>query len=407
MEYYPRIIELEMEKWLKRREVILLKGPRQAGKTTLFVHLMEKLNGDYVTLEDEEMLRAFEKNPKMFVKRFGKTLFIDEAQYCKKAGKVIKLLFDLYPDLKLFVTGSGSFDIKVEVGKYLVGRAVYFELFPLNFEEFLIWKAKDLVGIFREYRKMLFDFIRGEDVHPETSFESEFGELLGEYVVFGGFPAVVKEEDYQIKKALLKNLYKTYLEKDVFFFLNVRHLEKFRDLMKALSFMTGDMLRYSSLSSDLKMDYKTLENYISILVNTYVIELVPPFHRNLVTEIKKAKKVYFVDTGLRNAILGDFSPLAQRTDKGKLLENFVVNEIKKYGEVRYWRTTGKAEVDFVLNFEGRIVPVEVKSFGKVRRSFLSFLSTYRPERAVVFTENDSGVKRVGSTDVLFVPHWFV
>ncbi len=231
--------------------------------------------------------------------------------------------------------------------------------------------------------------------------------MLDEYVVFGGFPAIVKEDDVEIKQELLRNLYRTYLEKDVFFFLNVRHLEKFRNLMKSLSFIVGEMLQYSSLSSDLRMDFRTLESYIDILRNTYIIDLLPPFHRNLVTEIKKAKKVYFLDTGLRNAVLGDFSPLASRTDKGKLLENFVLNELRSYGEVRYWRTTGKAEVDFILKFENKIVPVEVKSFGKVKRSFLSFLRAYHPERALVLTENDFGVKKIGGADVLFVPHWFV
>ncbi|HIE41105.1 MAG TPA: hypothetical protein EYP80_00410, partial [Candidatus Aenigmarchaeota archaeon] len=138
MEYYPRIIEGKLEPWLRKRQAILIRGPRQAGKTTLLMHLKEKLKGKYISLERESALKTFEENPDLFVERFKtKHLFIDEAQYSKKAGRIIKLIYDTYPKIKLFVTGSGSFDIKVPLGKYLVGRAIYFELLPLNFEEFL------------------------------------------------------------------------------------------------------------------------------------------------------------------------------------------------------------------------------------------------------------------------------
>ncbi|MCD6522534.1 MAG: ATP-binding protein [Candidatus Diapherotrites archaeon] len=409
MEYYPRIIEKEMEKWLKRREAILVKGPRQSGKTTLFLHLKNKLGGSYVTLEDEDLLRTFEETPKLFAKRFAekRKLFIDEAQYSKKAGKNIKLLYDLFPNLKVFITGSGSFDVKVEIGKYLVGRAVYFELLPLNFEEFLMWKAKDLHKIFCENKQNVVSFLNGQKVSIEVGFEKEFKALLDEYVTFGGFPAIVKEKDQEIKKELLKNLYRTYLEKDVFFFFNVRHLEKYRKLMRYISFSIGNLIEPSTVANDLKIDYKTFENYLNILINTYVVELISPFHKNLVTELKKSRKVYVYDIGLRNAVINNFNFPDQRTDRGKILENFILNEIKSFGEIRHWRTTAKAEVDFILLRKNEIVPIEVKSFGKPGRGFLSFLNTYKPKKAIVFAEKDFGIKKFGKTRVLFIPHWFV
>ena len=411
MEYYPRKIEKELEKWLKRREVILIKGPRQSGKTTLFLHLKEKLNGNYVTLEDEDILRAFEKTPKEFAKRFSEKrfLFIDEAQYCKKAGKIIKLLFDLFSDkLKIFATGSGSFDIKVEIGKYLVGRAAYFELLPLDFEEFLLWKAKDLYKIFLDYKKAFIDFILyGKKIKTSPAFEQEFNSLLSEYLIFGGFPGIVKENDKETKKELLKNLRRTYLEKDIFFFLDIRHIEKFRDLLKYLSFNIGSLLEISSLMNELKMDYKTVGNYLSILSNTYIITLVSPFHKNLATELKKSKKIYFNDTGLRNSIINNFLSLESRTDKGVLLENFIFNELKNFGKINYWRTTGKAEVDFVLQLEKEIIPIEVKTQSKLKKGFLSFLKTYKPKRALVFTEKEFGIKKINDVDVAFIPHFFV
>lgn len=415
MEYYPRKIEKNLERWLKNKETLLIKGPRQSGKTTLLLHLKEKHGGDYVTLEDDEILTSFEKNPKEFAKRYVKKeknlLFIDEAQYCKDAGKKIKLIYDLYADeLKLLVTGSGSFDIKVQIGKYLVGRAIYFDLLQLDFEEFLMWKAKDLHKIFIDYKKSIKDFIlEKEDINIEPVFEQEFKNLLQEYLLFGGYPAIVKEEDTTIKKELLKNLNRTYLEKDIFFFFNIMHLEKFKQLMNYLSFNNGSLIEISSIMRDLHIDFKTIENYLSILSNTSTISLISPYYKNLTTELKKARKIYFNDLGLRNSIINNFLPLESRIDKGTLLENYILNELKSNfnGKINHWRTTGKAEVDFILNIEKNVVPIEVKSFTKTRKSFLSFLKTYKPKRALVFTEKEVGLKKLHDTKIAYVPHFFI
>lgn len=415
MEYNPRKIERGLDKWLKRREAILIKGPRQSGKTTLLLHLKEKFGGDYVTLEDDAVLKTFEENPKQFVKRYvgGKRsfVFIDEAQYSKKAGKTLKLIFDLFSEkAKLVVTGSGSFDIKVEIGKYLVGRAVYFELQPLDFEEFVLWKARDLHGIFLDYKKTIRDFVlKNKNIKVKPAFDQEFNSLLAEYLIFGGFPAIVKENNEEIKKELLKNLTRTYLEKDVFFFLNIRHLEKFRNLLTYLGFNAGSLIEISSIMRDLSIDYKTIENYLSIMANTYIISQVSPFHKNLITELKKSKKVYFNDTGLRNSTINNFTPLENRTDKGVLLENFIFNELKSSfdGKLNYWRTTGKAEVDFVLQLGKEVIPIEVKTQTRLKGGFLSFLDTYKPKKALVFTEKEFGTKKIGKTSVAFVPHFFI
>jgi len=415
MEYYPRKIEKKLDKWTDRKEIILMKGPRQSGKTTLFQHLKEKHGGSYITLEDEEKLTSFEKNPKEFVKRYitdnKNMLFLDETQYCKNAGKTIKLIFDLYTDkLKIFTTGSGSFDIKVEIGKNLVGRAVYFELMPLDFEEFLIWKAKDLHKVFIDYRESFKNFIlKGEDFNVEPAFEKEFTTLLQEYIIFGGYPAIVKENNNDLKIELLKNLSRTYLEKDIFFFFNIMHLEKFKNLLNYISLNNGSIFEISSIMRELHMDFKTIENYLSVLSNTYIISLLLPYHKNLTTELKKAKKIYFNDLGIRNSVMNNFLPLENRMDKGILYENYIFNELKSNfdGKINYWRTTGKAEVDFILQLNSEIIPIEVKSQTKIRKSYLSFLKTYKPKTGVVFTEKEFKIKKIGDTKVAFIPHFFV
>jgi predicted AAA+ superfamily ATPase len=298
----------------------------------------------------------------------------------------------------------------VEVGKHLVGRGVFFELLPLDFEEFLMWRAKDLHSLFLEYKRALTDFIlAGREPSVKVAFEREFKTLLNEYLVFGGFPAVVKENDPEIRKELLKSLVQTYLEKDVFFFLNIRHIEKFRNLLQYLSFNISSILEASSVMSEFKMDFKTVESYLTILENTYLIYLVRPFYKNLATELKKARKIYFTDTGLRNAVINNFVQFESRTDKGSLIENFILNELKANlgREVRYWRTTGKAEVDFILKLNSEVIPVEVKIRGKLGRGFRSFLEAYKPKRAIVFTEDRLEFETIGGTRILYAPHFFI
>ncbi len=414
MEYLPRKIEEKLDQWMPRREAILIRGPRQSGKTALLLHLEQRYGGSYVTLEDEDALRTFEEAPEQFASRYapGRYLFLDEAQYCKEAGKIIKLMFDAHPELKIVATGS--FDVKVEVGRYLVGRALYFELFPLDFEEFLSWRAKDLLPVYRSFRQGLTDFLYGNaEGPPSPAFEREFYELLEEYVTYGGFPAIVKEREREVKVQLLKALATTYLEKDVFSFFGVREREKFKSLLDYLALANGSILELSSLAERMHADFRTLEAYLSVLTSTYVIRTVGPYFSSMVTELRKARKAYFLDSGLRNAVIGNFLPLSRRTDSGSLLEGFALGELIAEGyDVKYWRTSGGAEVDFVVAPQGEakekeLVPVEVKSGGREGRGLMSFIKAYSPRAALVLSREEFGVREADGTKVARVPHYFL
>ncbi|MBU5682299.1 MAG: ATP-binding protein [Nanopusillaceae archaeon] len=417
MEYYPRKIEEKLERWINRDEYIIIKGPRQSGKTTLLLHLKEILeNSEYISLEDFELREAFQKNFKEALKRFipknreKKILLIDEAQYVKDIGSKLKYIYDFYKDvLKVIVTGSGSFDIKVEIGKHLVGRAIYLELLPLSFEEFILWKAKDLYEIFKDYINSIFNFIETQKLDVEPVFEKEFYNLMQEYIIFGSYPAIVKENDEKIKKELLENLIRMYIERDIFYFLGIRNIEKFNNLMKFLSFNVGNLLNLSSISQDLRIDYKTLENYLETLVQTYTISLLSPFYKNVVTEIKKSKKVYFLDTGLRNVLISDFRELENRIDNGRLLENFVYIQLRNYfNKINFWRTTGSNEIDFIVQKDYEIIPIEVKfRESKISKGFVNFLKVYKPKVAIVFTLGKFGITEINKTKIAFVPHYFI
>ena len=424
MEYFERNLLEEIKKWMDRREIIAIKGPRQSGKTTLLEMLKEWLIKEkgvdeedivFITFEDRELLEKFELDPKSFVRRFvgeRKVYFmIDEAHYCRDIGQKLKLLYDLYKNIKFIITGSSSLEITSETARFLVGRLFSFELLPLNFHEFLKVRDKNLARIYIEKNRQIRKFIfEGKDVEIEEKdiFIKELLEHLNEYLVFGGYPEVVKSKSEEEKRIVIKNIFNTYIEKDVLAYLQITDITRFRRLISILAFTLGNLISYEKLSSYCDTYFKNIVRLLDILQQTYVIKLLRPFHRNLVTELRKNPKVYFYDYGLRNYAINNFNDLELREDAGKLAENFVLNQLETEELfINFWRTTAKAEVDFVLSDITRIIPIEVKfeSFKKpkITRSFHSFLKNYKPKNALVVTKDFWGEKEIGKTKVKFVP----
>jgi len=424
MEYFERNLLEEIKKWMDRREIIAIKGPRQSGKTTLLEMLKEWLIKEkgvdeedivFVTFEDRELLEKFELDPKGFVRRFvgeRKVYFmIDEAHYCRDIGQKLKLLYDLYKNIKFIITGSSSLEITSETARFLVGRLFSFELLPLNFHEFLKVRDKNLARIYieknRQIRKFIFEG-KNFEIEEKDIFIKELLEHLNEYLVFGGYPEVIKAKSEEEKRIVIKNIFNTYIEKDVLAYLQITDITRFRRLISILAFTSGNLISYEKLSSYCDTYFKNIVRLLDILQQTYVIKLLRPFHRNLVTELRKNPKVYFYDYGLRNYAINNFNDLELREDAGKLAENFVLNQLETEELfINFWRTTAKAEVDFVLSDINRIIPIEVKfeSFKKpkITRSFHSFLKNYKPKNALVVTKDFWGEKEIGKTKVKFVP----
>jgi len=209
----------------------------------------------------------------------------------------------------------------------------------------------------------------------------------------------------------LKNIFNTYLEKDIISYLQITDTIKFRKLVSALSYLIGNLISFESLTSTCQSYFKEIIHLLDVLQQTYVIRVLRPFHKNLVTELRKNPKVYFFDYGLRNYAINNFNSLKIREDAGRLVENFILNEISSVVEERmflnFWRTTAKAEVDFVLSTIDRMIPIEVKyqSFKKpkISRSFRSLIESYKPDKALIITKDFWGKIKVGETAILFVP----
>ncbi len=405
MEYIiERDIEKEILKWLNAREILAIRGPRQSGKTTLLYKIMTFLKRDFhekrihfISFEDDIEKEKFEKAPKEYLEFYigedkEKHFFLlDEVQYIKIAGKLLKLVYDSMNNIKIIVTGSSTLDIN-EVGSYLVGRVLFFELYPLSFSEFLKAKSEQIHAY---YIKNKIDLNGKKEIN--TLFLDKLNPLLKEYITFGGYPKIVLEKDVEKKKFLLKNLYLTYIEKDIVKVYGINYRQKIFDLIKYLASINSSIINYDSICSQIGFYNKELRQILSILEDTYVIRLIKPFHKNLITELRKNPKNYFIDSGLRNFIVGRFD--FSEDELGKLYENHVLNIFRKE-KVNFWRTTAKAEVDFILSEK---IPIEVKLHPKITRSLRSFILTYNPK--IVFVANMNLFEKhiIEKSQVLFVP----
>jgi len=423
-ETFPRDILADLTKWLDRREAYAIKGPRQSGKTTLLKILQEKLKGKkvvFLNFEDPDVVEAFETSPKEYIKSFIVTddkyyFLMDEYHYVKNPGKNLKLLYDTFEKAKFIVTGSSSLELSGAMAKFLVGRVFFFELLPFNFHEFLTAKNPRLANIYKEKNNQVKQFLLNGTIAStgEDIFQKEFTPLLNEYLTFGGYPAVIKTQDFETKRAILKNIYDTYVSKDVIEFLKISDAFKYRCIVKALAALTGKLLNYNELSSTCQSYYKEVKRTISILSETYIIQLIQPFHKNPITELKKNPKTYFLDLGLRNYIINNFNPLEKRTDAGALIENFVLLCLKNAfpdKTINFWRTTAKAEVDFILRLDDELIPIEAKyqtlQKPKISRSLRSFIKTYKPKRALVVTKNFCSHEKVENSTIMFVPAHYI
>ncbi|MGD0996205.1 MAG: ATP-binding protein [Candidatus Bathyarchaeia archaeon] len=424
-ETYPRDILLNLTKWIDRREAYAIKGPRQSGKTTILRQLQKSLpekKAIFLNFEDPDVLDTFEANPKEYIKSYITSqdrhfFLMDEYQYVKNCGKTLKLLYDTFENAKFIVTGSSSLELCGDMAKFLVGRVFFFELFPFNFHEFLTTKSPRLAIIYREKNTKIKEFLlKGTlpNIEGAEVFHREFTPLLNEFLTFGGYPAVMTAKDAETKRIVLKNIYDTYVSKDVIEFLKVSDPSKYRCIVRTLAALTGKILNYNEVSNTCQSYYKETKKTISMLQETYIAQLIQPFHKNPLTELKKNPKVYFYDIGLRNHILNNFNPLEKRTDAGNLIENHVLLALRNSfpdKTINYWRTTNKAEVDFILHLDNEIVPVEAKyqvfQKPKISRSFRSFIETYKPQKALIATKDYWNIEKIENTTILFTPSYYI
>jgi uncharacterized protein len=350
---YKRKIVDEVTKYLDSGEAIVIYGARQVGKTSLLRYLMEnKLGGNsfYLDLEMPGLLELCKSGPEEvynYLVQKGADekrrifLLVDEIQYLDDPAKFIKLMHDHFKGLKLIVSGSSTFEIKKKFSESLAGRTVNFELWPLSFEEFLLFKEK------------------GYRLSDENSdkINSELVPLAKEFIRFGGYPKIVLENSEEKKLAFLSQIISTYVRKDIRDIGNIRDISGFNKLVEVLASQSGQLLNVFELSNTLGKSQEAVKEWLDLLENTFIIRRVTPFHKNLRSELTKNPKVFLVDTGMMHLLwLKEFPKVIL----GSSFETFVAGELVKAGKrFNFWRTTNKQEVDFVISGK-EICGVEVK-----------------------------------------------
>jgi predicted AAA+ superfamily ATPase len=380
----PRLIEdYVYARMMRLHKAIILLGARQVGKTTLLQALQKRLESQgeavrYLNCDLEEERQAVNTSSRLLLDRLtaGKNaIFIDEIQRLENPGLTLKILVDLYPKLKILVTGSSSFELRNRMSEALTGRYIDFLLYPISLLEVLAYAG---VGQDLALQKP------GADV------------LLADILCYGLYPEVYLEANPAIKQTLLAKLVESYLFKDILAFQRVRYSQGIVDLARALAYQIGNEVNENELAKRLKMDRKTIVNYIDILEKSFVLTRLPPFSRNPRREIGKQSKIYFLDLGIRNALIGDFNDLSLRPDRGAVWENFLIIERYKFYlnqglgvQGRFWRTYGGAEVDYIEeNPAGQIRAYEFK-FGSsdLGRGAESFTRAYKTEVQLINQEN--------------------
>ncbi|MDP4011768.1 MAG: ATP-binding protein [Candidatus Roizmanbacteria bacterium] len=341
---YKRSILPQIEKYIEKKEIIVLTGMRRVGKTTLLKQVFDGIKSENKILLDIEnpLTRSYFEEidfnniwNNLGVEGLDKTkkayIFLDEIQAMPEITKAIKYLYDHY-DVKFFVTGSSSYYLKNLFPESLAGRKFEFELFPLSFEEFLLFK-----GVENPFYKSI---TMTAQYKNKIKYEKT-KQYYAEYMLWGGFPEVVLESNLETKKMKLNDIFKAYFEKEVKGLADFSNLSRFRDLMILLVSRVGSKLDISKLASEVGTSRQTINSYLSFLQATYFLSLVPPFSKNIDREVSGSNKVYICDTGLIN--------LLEKVSMGSVLENAVFLNLKKYGKLQYYDKRKGGEIDFILN----------------------------------------------------------
>lgn len=397
---------------IQEKEITVIIGPRQVGKTTLLEQIQDylinkqKINPAtvfYFNLDIAKNLALFSEQDNVinFIKdrKQGKDIiyfFIDEVQRIENAGIFLKGIYDLKLGVKFILTGSSSLEIKAKVQEALTGRKKIFKLMPLSFKEYASYKDAET-----------FKIVKRQKIVSDYDYE-KWEKLVGDFAVFGGYPRVAIEQNISKKIELIEELYNSYLEKDIINFLKIKNSVSFNKLVSLLSAQAGGLLNVNQLAKDTGVEVKTLNHYLDILENTFIIKLIKPFFTNPQKELVKMPKVYFFDNGIRNFALSRFENLGERVDKGQVFENLIASEllkmIKSPDALHYWRSLQKAEVDFVIRkSDGRVVPIEVKAQKMdnpiISRSYRSFLTRYKPHFAFLMNYNFRGEIKVNNVNL--------
>ena len=352
------------------KKVIIILGPRQSGKTTLLKSFVKDNNLSALWWNaDETDIRQLLQNPTSTILNSligkNKLLIIDEAQRIENIGLCIKLIHDNIEGVKVIATGSSSFELSNRINEPLTGRKWEYLLYPISYSEFANNQGK-----------------------------TEAKRLLSQRLIYGNYPDVINNPGSEIN--ILQQLSDSYLYKDILNWANIKKPDRLESLIQAIAFQLGNQVSYLELSRSTGLDKDTVEKYITLLERSFIIFRLNSFSRNLRTELKKSRKIYFYDNGIRNSIIKNFNPIGLRNDTGALWENFLISErIKKqhynqiYTNNYFWRTHDRNEIDYIEDVNGKLYCYEFKWKTHKKVSFpRTFTETYLNSETFVITQEN-------------------
>lgn len=350
-------------------KAVILTGPRQTGKTTLLNQLFRQmpdviwLNGD----DSETRILLEEVSVSKWKRIIGgaKVLVLDEAQRIQNIGLKLKLITDQIPEVQLVASGSSAFELANQINEPLTGRKWQYHLFPVSYKE----------------------------LEQHHGFSQEL-RALPERLIFGSYPDVVSHPGAE--REVLNQLADSFLYKDILTWERIKKPEKLTKLLQALAFQLGSEVSYHELGQITDMDNQTVENYITLLEQAFIIFRLPPLSRNLRKELKTKRKIYFYDNGIRNSIIAQYQALELRQDTGALWENYLISERRKYlhyhnlfANTYFWRTQDQQEIDYVEERNGFMWAYEMKWNPKAKVSFSKTFTKAYPQHQTQVVHRDN------------------
>ena len=369
MNFIQRQAQKKIEDHFFKGKVIIIYGARQVGKTTIIKNLQKKYpDSAYFNCDELDVREALTDKTSTEIKSFigdRKIVFLDEAQRVKNIGLSLKLIVDNFPGIQVVATGSSSFDLSNQISEPLTGRKYEFLIYPFSLQELNVGKS-----------------------------EIEIDRSLENRIVFGMYPEVANKSGKDQKEAI-REIAKSYLFKDILQYRNIKNPEVLEKLLQALALQIGNEVSYNELSITVGVDKKTIADYVEILEKAFIIFQLKPFSRNLRNELKKLRKIYFFDNGIRNALVNNFNPIDLRQDIGSLWENFIISERIKFNNnnsidnnIYFWRTHDKKEIDYLEEREGKIYAFEFKWKKDNVKPPMAFLEGYKNSKFEFINKNN-------------------
>ncbi len=374
---YKRTLQIQIEKWLFRKKILIIYGARQVGKTTLAKQILKKhqKNTAYYNCEDPIIANALiGKSAKQMKNFFGKDDFIvlDEAQSIENIGRILKIFHDDYPEIQILATGSSSFDLANKINEPLTGRAIEFKLFPLSIEEIL-------------QQKKSFDILSN----------------LNKYLLYGMYPEIVNYDD-QLSRERIINISKKYLFRDILNYDGIKNSHLVYKILQALAYQLGNEVSFTELSRLIGSNPHTVEKYIDILEKSFIIFKLPAFSTNQRKELRKTRKIYFYDLGIRNALIENFGNIELRNDLGGIWENFFILERLKnnenfgeFSQFYFWRTYDQQEIDLVQKTDEKLEVFEIKFSPKKLVKIPKFFAKTYPKYVFNVVNKDNFLEKLG------------